>query len=248
MKYLKFFALLVLFTALAIGSSALITSCTNSPTPTEPADLNKGPGPDIDSTAVDDGKGRGAVTAAAGAATWPSSMYDFKWPWAGTYYFYGPEYWKIISGYGVGYHQGNNYHAVDLVRMDGSTTGRRVLAPARGIVKYARWSSSLGWYVRMDHGNGWESVVAHLNCDPQYFVHEGDDLLQGTIIGNAGATGWTGPERGLPAFPHIHFVIYKNGVSQPLTGISGYRSIVVNYQYSSWNIPVSSPTGRTWCP
>lgn len=236
-KKLMLYALLMV---IGLGL-VLVAGCSNE-NPTESVDAL---------TYTDDGSGSsppdgkdGDATMTLGAATWPTSMYDFKWPFAGTYYFYGPEYWKIISGYGVGYHTGNNYHAVDLVRIDGSTTGSRVVNPARGIVKYARWSISLGWYVRMNHGNGWESLVAHLNCDPRYFVHEGDDLLQGTIIGNAGATGWTGT----PPYPHIHFVIYKNGVSQPLTGISMYKNIVVGYKYSSWNIPVSSPTGRTWCP
>lgn len=195
------------------------------------------------------GSGPGEAELAS-PSDWPRSMSDFRWPWKGVYNACAPEYWKIYegAGYGQGYHLYGNYHAVDLVRTDGTTLGSKVLAPARGTVKYARWSDSWGWYVRMDHRNGWESLVAHLNCDPRYFVNEGNDLLQGTLIGIAGSTGWTGPERGLPAFPHVHFVIYKNGNSQALIGISGYSTIQEGITYSSGNAFVSPPLGRTSCP
>lgn len=183
-----------------------------------------------------------------GYNTAPTSMWNFKWPFSGIYNACGPEYWKLVNGYGSGYHVGNNYHAVDLARVDGQTTGSKVLAPAYGTVIAAGWSDSWGWYVRMDHGNGWQSLMCHFNCDPRKFVNVSNVLLQGTVVGIAGATGWTGPERGLPAYPHIHFVIYRYGVSQPLTGISGYSNISLGSTYSSGNAYVVPPTGRLSCP
>lgn len=175
----------------------------------------------------------------------PQSMGDFKWPFRGSMSPFGipegGEYWRMTCGYGCGYHTGTSYHAVDLVRVDGTTSGSMILAPAYGTVTAANWSSSLGWHVRMDHGNGWSSLVAHMNCDPRYFVDVGNVLRQGTLLGITGATGWaTGP--------HIHFVVYRYGNSQPLTNISGWRSITTSLHYNSGNVFVSPPSGRTGCP
>lgn len=219
------------------------------------AGCSKNEGP-IRPNVTQDGEGRGdpkqpLPTLAAGYSSSPQSMWDFKWPFRGIANACAPEFWKIVCGYGCGYHVNGtyqNYHAVDLARVDGSTTGSMVLAPAFGTIRSAKWSTSCGWWVVMDHGNGWTSELCHLQCDPRYFVAPGDILLQGTILGMAGSTGYTGPERGQPPYPHIHFVIKRYNVSQPLTGISGNPTIVSGGTYSSANPPVIPPTHRTSCP
>lgn len=222
----------------------LAAGCTNNESPVDPNDPCSCEGEETQPK-------QPLPKISGGYSSNPQSMSDFKWPFRGLANACGPESWKIVCGYGCGYHVNGtyqNYHAVDLARVDGPTTGSMVLAPAYGTIKSAKWSTSCGWMVVMDHGNGWTSELCHLQCDPRYFVSPDNVLLQGTVIGNAGATGWTGPERGRPAYPHIHFVIKRNGVSQPLTGISGFASIVSGGVYYSTNPFVLPPSGRTTCP
>ena len=61
--------------------------------------------------------------------------------------------------------------------------------------------SYLGNHIKIDHGDGIESVYAHLS---QLLVQKGDTVQQGQIIGYTGSTGnSTGP--------HLHFEIHLNG-------------------------------------
>jgi len=188
-------------------------------------------------------------TAQAGPADWPRSMSDFKLPFNGVYnnYWTG-EVWQIANAYGTGKHTcryascypNAGYYSIDLIRYDGTTVGGAVLAPARGIVRAASWMNGYGWYVIMDHGNGYTSIVAHLKCDSTRFVHVGDDLLQGTLIGVAGSSETN--------VAHIHFSVWRNNVSVPLDGISGGATIVKNGLYCSGNQYVRAPTGALNCP
>lgn len=83
-------------------------------------------------------------------------------------------------------------------------TGTPIKASAAGTVTEARLSSSYGYMVKIDHGNGYETLYAH---NSRLLVKTGDMVLQGTIIALSGATGRvTGP--------HCHFEIRKNNVLQ----------------------------------
>lgn len=178
---------------------------------------------------------------------WPTSISDFKFPFAGIYNnFWNGEVWRITCGYGCNLHKNTWYpsaawHSVDLVRDDGGVTrGSWVLAPARGRVANAGWRTGYGWVVEMDHGNGFWSIVAHLDCDPNMFTSVGHDLLQGTQIGVAGSSGGN-------YVPHIHFSVWRYWQTIPLDGISGGARIVHNGRYCSGNAFVRSPTGRVSC-
>ncbi|MFC1687757.1 M23 family metallopeptidase [Patescibacteria group bacterium] len=180
---------------------------------------------------------------AASAATWPRRLADFKFP-----YRYG-EAWKITCGYGCYKHKYTNYpragvYSVDLVRVYRQTAGSCVLAPARGIVEFAGWMSGYGWCVVMDHDAGntglkYKSIEAHLASDPNQFVHKGDDLLAGTILGYCGSSGTSSP--------HIHFGVWKNNVSVPINDISGHRNLYVDRKYYSYNWAVQPPRSRCAC-
>lgn len=167
----------------------------------------------------------------------PSSIRNFKWPVVRN------QKVKITAGYGPRggspYHSGTEYHALDLVNGNSSrhTRWMWVLNPARGIVKQIGYSSSRGHYIIMNHGNGWESRIYHLQTSPRDFTTEGHDLLRGTFLGYTGSTGWS-------SGPHIHFVVLKNGLSVSLNGIDGDRNLMRWGTYKSSNDYVRPPWGR----
>lgn len=79
--------------------------------------------------------------------------------------------------------------------------GTWVGACASGVVIAAGWGGAVGKYIKIDHQNGYQTVYGHLN---QIFVHTGQNVKRGQLIGRSGATGRvTGP--------HLHFTIYENG-------------------------------------
>ncbi len=77
-----------------------------------------------------------------------------------------------------------------------AATGTHVLAALGGRVAIANFLGGYGLTVVIEHNNGTqETLYAHLS---QIFVQPGDEVAQGTVIGNVGSTGnSTGP--------HLHF-------------------------------------------
>lgn len=72
-----------------------------------------------------------------------------------------------------------------------------VVAAAPGVVSVAepRGTSGYGHWVRIDHGNGEQTIYAHLN---QVAVAVGQTVDQGTLLGTVGETGNA-------SGPHLHF-------------------------------------------
>ncbi len=71
------------------------------------------------------------------------------------------------------------------------------------VVAQQRLGYGYGWYMDIDHGNGYMSRYAHMSS---FAVGLGSVVRQGQHIGNVGSTGnSTGP--------HVHFEIYRNGVA-----------------------------------
>jgi murein DD-endopeptidase MepM/ murein hydrolase activator NlpD len=60
----------------------------------------------------------------------------------------------------------------------------------------------------IDHGNGWQSLYAHLN---EIYVSCGQSLYQGTQVGALGTTGRS-------SGPHLHFELRSDtyGRANPL--------------------------------
>ena len=78
------------------------------------------------------------------------------------------------------------------------------MASAAGTVTAAGWCDcGLGYYVTIDHGNGYKTTYGHLADQP--YVTVGQTVSQGETIGPLGSTG-------LSTGPHVHFVIEQNGV------------------------------------
>ena len=91
------------------------------------------------------------------------------------------------------YHQG-----VDL----DTGTGWPVVAARAGVVIAASYSSSAGYYVQIDHQDGFRSIYMHLSS---IGASVGQIVSAGTYIGATGATG-------IATGDHLHFGISLNGV------------------------------------
>lgn len=103
----------------------------------------------------------------------------FGWPTAST----------GISGY---YYIPGVHEAIDI----GGAVGVGIFASDDGVVVYSGWNDwGYGLVVVIDHGNGWQTLYAHLS---QINAGCGQSVSQGEVIGLMGCTGnCTGP--------HLHF-------------------------------------------
>ena len=78
-----------------------------------------------------------------------------------------------------------------------------IMATAAGTVTAAGWCDcGLGFYVTIDHGNGFSSTYGHMAEQP--WVSVGQHVNQGDVIGPVGSTGAS-------TGPHTHFILMLNG-------------------------------------
>lgn len=80
--------------------------------------------------------------------------------------------------------------------------GTEIQPVAKGTVIYSGWLSEYGYTVRIDHGNGYESLYAHMlgtNC------YAGQEVTVDDIIGYVGSTGYSTGN-------HLHLEIRVDGV------------------------------------
>jgi murein DD-endopeptidase MepM/ murein hydrolase activator NlpD len=80
--------------------------------------------------------------------------------------------------------------------------GTPILAVAAGMVKIVQPFNVLGGTVAIDHGQGLETMYLHMS---KLNVELGARLNKGDVIGYVGATGRANG-------PHLHWVVYVNGV------------------------------------
>ncbi len=82
-------------------------------------------------------------------------------------------------------------------------TGTKIYAAKAGVVSFAGWDNSYGWYVMISHGNGYTTLYAHQCQKPP--VTTGQSVSKGQVIGYVGSTGSS-------TAPHLHFELRINGV------------------------------------
>lgn len=120
----------------------------------------------------------------------------FQWPL--------PEAFTITSGFGErvdpftgesDFHTGTDIAA---------PAGTPILAAADGTVTIANatdpWGGSYGYYIKLDHGNGLETLYAHCSA---ICVTPGQTVRQGEVIGYVGSTGNSTGN-------HLHFEVRIN--------------------------------------
>lgn len=116
----------------------------------------------------------GAITDGAiglGAFIWPSQSH-------------------FLSGFD--YSPETNHRGIDIA----GNTGEPVWSTDAGVIVYAGWNNyGYGNMVMVDHGNGWQSLYAHLNSISSIC---GQSVDQGTPIGTLGSTGQSSGS-------HLHF-------------------------------------------
>lgn len=99
---------------------------------------------------------------------------------------------------GFDYSPSTNHSGIDI---DGNT-GDAIYAVDNGVVVYAGWNNwGYGNVVVVNHGNGWQTLYAHLNT---YNVGCGQSVFQGNVIGAMGDTGNSSGS-------HLHYEMMYNG-------------------------------------
>ncbi|MBP3621500.1 MAG: M23 family metallopeptidase [Lachnospiraceae bacterium] len=119
-----------------------------------------------------------------------NSLNMFSWPVDGYYY--------VTSAFGSRELEGTTFHhGLDI----GCPEGTGILAGASGKVMIARYNSSLGYYIVIDHGGGVWTTYGH---NSELLVEVGDKVNKGQRIAKAGNTGFSFGS-------HCHFAVQING-------------------------------------
>lgn len=126
----------------------------------------------------------------------PSSVTDgITWVMPCSYrYLSSPYGWRIHPVYGDWrFHSG-----VDLAGKGGTP----IYASRSGTVTAASYNSGNGYYVTINHGDGFSTSYLHMQSSPS--VSKGDYVVAGQVIGYMGSTG-------VSTGNHLHFTVYYNG-------------------------------------
>lgn len=101
-------------------------------------------------------------------------------------------YYTVTSAYGER-ELGNTsfHHGMDIACPEGT----EIRAAGDGVVEAARYNSSLGYYVVINHGNGTLTTYGH---NSELLVAKGDYIKQGEVLALSGNTGFS-------TGPHCHF-------------------------------------------
>ena len=90
-----------------------------------------------------------------------------------------------------------NHQGIDLSAPEGTP----IYASRTGVVTAATFGKSAGYYVSINHGDGFSSIYMHMT---RYVVSKGQAVSAGQVIGYVGSTG-------VSTGPHLHFGISYNG-------------------------------------
>ena len=160
----------------------MATYTTVPPETTAPAG---GEGNTNNSTGTNQGGGNSNTNTTPGSSSWirPCSYVMMTSPFG---------YRTPPTGGASSYHQG-----VDLAGPEGTP----IYAARSGRVTIAGWGNAAGYYVTINHLDGFSSIYMHLSS---YCVSSGTTVSQGQLIGYMGNTG-------VSTGSHLHFGIAYNG-------------------------------------
>lgn len=116
------------------------------------------------------------------------------------------KYSRVSSPYGWRIHPVHGtkkfHYGIDLAAKEGTP----IVATRSGKVTKATYDSAAGYYVTLDHGDGFSSKYLHMT---HYIVKKGDYVTAGQVIGYVGSTGTS-------TGPHLHFsILYKGEYVNP---------------------------------
>ncbi len=115
--------------------------------------------------------------------------------------------WPTLSGYTITSYfvgrinpitgQREHHSGIDI---SGTGYGSPIYAANNGIIVTKKYQSDYGYYITINHNNGYWTLYAHMSRFAN--VKVGDTVARGQLIGYMGMTGWaTGP--------HLHFELWK---------------------------------------
>lgn len=117
---------------------------------------------------------------------------------------------RISSGFGSRFHPILGYTRMHKGVDFAVPTGTPVMAAGGGTVQFMGWANGYGNFLKIDHGNGFETGYAHLSR----FVpgmRRGARVRQGQVIAFSGMTG-------MATGPHLHYETFVHNVQvNPLT-------------------------------
>lgn len=120
--------------------------------------------------------------------------------------------YDINSGYGMRNHPvqgGKKFHTgVDIAAPEGTPVRAVKGGTVTKISNNQRPYSGFGNAVIIDHGDGYQTVYAHLS---KFACRQGDVVQQGQVIGYVGSTG-------MSTGAHLHFIVQKTGIAVPNAG------------------------------
>jgi murein DD-endopeptidase MepM/ murein hydrolase activator NlpD len=100
--------------------------------------------------------------------------------------------YPTTTQYLSGYDYSSVHPGIDLA----GSTGNAIFASDSGVVVYSGWNDwGYGYVVVLDHGNGWQTLYAHLSVINAVC---GQSVIQGDVIAGMGSTGNS-------SGPHLHF-------------------------------------------
>jgi murein DD-endopeptidase MepM/ murein hydrolase activator NlpD len=155
-----------------------------------------------------------AVIGTAGGSWWPLLTllllaplgWSFNWPPAGLEAgsnagelpdppaFQAPAEGPVTAGF-------RSYDATHRGLDIALAPGTPVRAPAAGrVVRAGPWQQ-WGWCVLLDHGEGWQTLLAHLE---RPLTRRGATVVAGEVVGRSGASG-------ISSGPHLHFELRYRG-------------------------------------
>ncbi|MDQ1177907.1 M23 family metallopeptidase [Microbacterium sp. SORGH_AS_0421] len=150
--------------------------------------------------------------------------------------FYPTDPWRYLGGDGQKYldprENGRRHMGID----SQGDSGAAIHAVMDGTVVGGQWGTTTGdghgWgnFVRIDHGQGVQTLYAHFALPPS--VARGSHVQAGQRIGTMGGTQY-GANR---LSRHLHFEVFRNGSNvDPLAFLSNYQS----------NTPAPAPAPRS---
>ena len=139
-----------------------------------------------------------AIVAAAAIFTWSFAFAEA--PSSDSPSFLMPAEGEIKTAFGMQHHPklGAVLHdGIDIVNSEPT----EVRAAAGGVVAFSGYDKEKGFFLRIDHGGGWESEYRHLQ---PVELKAGDEVQAGERIGMMGSTGQALAQ-------HLHFTLWKDG-------------------------------------